>query len=220
MFVYNIHAEDKTPVNLESALEYLNNNWTEEQKIQFQMICEENIIKYTHLSIGMGIRNAWKLWEDNKLTRYFNDLGIIHADDMSSIILLSFHRKLNRKDIELEEQIKSREFYIVSEQMPKYPGGTEGLIKFLDNNFRYSNEMIDLDLTGKVFINFIVNTDGTISNVNVIKSLHKSFDDECIRIVKKFPKWSCGMQNNIPVRISYNLQFNFENSQLNNKYKF
>jgi hypothetical protein len=63
-----------------------------------------------HFSTGMQMRNNWGLWKSgNKLVKYFNKLGIYHADDMSGIILTSFHRYLNKKSIQLEKQIK---FYI------------------------------------------------------------------------------------------------------------
>ena len=61
----------------------------------------------------MGIRNAWKLWaeEKNSLVKYFNSIGIDHPDDMSSIILTSFHRQLNNVDINLDSQIERYKKY-------------------------------------------------------------------------------------------------------------
>lgn len=58
-----------------------------------------------HLGFGMWLRNNWQLWGGSRLSKYFNDLGIFHPDDMSEIILVSYHRHLSNRQIELEEQI-------------------------------------------------------------------------------------------------------------------
>lgn len=72
----------------------------------------EKVIMDLHHSLGQWIRNNWKLWvEDSVLTKYFNNLGIFHADDMSGIIITSFGRWLNKEDLRLEEQIKYYQDY-------------------------------------------------------------------------------------------------------------
>lgn len=60
-----------------------------------------------HFSLGMWIRNNWGLWSGSRLSKYFNDMEVFHPDDMSSIILDSFHRYLNGQDIKLEEQVEA-----------------------------------------------------------------------------------------------------------------
>ena len=67
---------------------------------------EDKACNEIHFTTGMKIRNDWGLWGKNKLTKWFNSIGIYHADDMSSIILTSFHRVLNRTPMDIKAQIK------------------------------------------------------------------------------------------------------------------
>lgn len=67
---------------------------------------EDEFICEFHHSVGRKIRNLWGLWENKtEISQWFESLGIIHADDKSSIILKSFHRTINKKDIKLDEQV-------------------------------------------------------------------------------------------------------------------
>jgi hypothetical protein len=98
--------EDYVPKNLNDAIECLNCQWSESDKNEFKNKEEKDAVIELHFGKGMGIRNDWKLWKGkNRLSRFFNAKGISHPDDMSSIILTSFHRKLNNKPINLDEQI-------------------------------------------------------------------------------------------------------------------
>jgi hypothetical protein len=65
----------------------------------------------THFGLGLWMRNTWELWGGSRLSRYFNSLGIQHADDMSGIILTSYYRYLSKKDIDLEGQVQYYQNY-------------------------------------------------------------------------------------------------------------
>lgn len=91
------------PINLTEAIECLNCEWSDSLKIKFKNSPKSDLVFYG----GMGLRNAWELWPGrNKLSKYFKKLGIYHPDDMSSIIIESFHRQLNGEPILLDQQIK------------------------------------------------------------------------------------------------------------------
>jgi hypothetical protein len=79
---------------------------------------EEEMFQYHH-GFGTWIRNEFGLWADGKLVKYFNSIGIYHADDMSGIILTSLHRSLHCRDIKLQDQVKYyRDFWAVSDIDP------------------------------------------------------------------------------------------------------
>ena len=68
---------------------------------------ESDAVAQSHHGLGQWIRNEWKLWEESsELHQYFKKLGLHHADDMSGVIITSYHRHLNEKEIELDSQIK------------------------------------------------------------------------------------------------------------------
>ena len=108
----NVQQEELAyiPKNLEECFNELKKVMTPEQLDEFKNKKEDNVIEYHH-SIGRWIRNNWGLWSESRLAKYFNSIGIHHPDDMSGIILDSFYRHLNGKDIRLEEQVKYYQDY-------------------------------------------------------------------------------------------------------------
>lgn len=105
-------TDDYIPKNLNDAIEYLNCTWSEKDKEEFKAKDEDEAVTELHFGTGLGIRNGWDLWKGrNSLSRYFRLKGISHPDDMSSIVLTSFHRSLNNKDIDLTGQIKFYKSY-------------------------------------------------------------------------------------------------------------
>jgi len=99
------------PINLEDCFAQINSFWNDSTKIQVKNWKEDEFTAKVHLGFGMWLRNNWRLWGGSRLSKYFNDLGIYHPDDMSGIILDSYHRYLNNKEIKLEEQIKYYQDY-------------------------------------------------------------------------------------------------------------
>ncbi|BDD00507.1 DUF6794 domain-containing protein [Persicobacter psychrovividus] len=95
------------PTDLDDALNYLDCKWSDSDKEEFKSKPENDAVVELHFGTGMGIRNSWGLWKgDSGISKYFRDLGINHPDDMSSIILTSFHRYLNKQDVKIDEQVK------------------------------------------------------------------------------------------------------------------
>jgi hypothetical protein len=96
------------PVNLEECFEALNKILDKEQVEEFKN-WEENVVGKCHHGLGRTLRNDWGLWNDpssSSLQEYFKNMGIWHADDMSGIILDSYHRHLNNKPLDVEKQVK------------------------------------------------------------------------------------------------------------------
>jgi len=99
----------KIPKNLDECIEELTKVLLVEKLhsgFEFKGVPEDEIVAQLHHTAGRAARNDWNLWGENELTKFFNDLGVYHADDMSGIIFTSLHRRLNDKDIKLKEQAK------------------------------------------------------------------------------------------------------------------
>lgn len=101
------------------------------------------------------------------------------------------------------------EVFRVVEEMPQFPGGEKALYKFLAKNINYPDEAKEKGLSGKVFVSFIVETNGEISNVNVERGASPCLNEEALRIVKMMPKWKPGIQKGKLVRVQYHLPINF-----------
>lgn len=101
------YSTDYVPRNLTDAVNYLDCVWPAKDKEEFKSKDENDATAELHMGTGQGIRNDWGLWEGkNSLYRFFKSKGISHPDDISSIILTSFHRHLNNRQIDLDGQIK------------------------------------------------------------------------------------------------------------------
>jgi hypothetical protein len=101
------YKDKYVPTDLDDALRYLTCVWSDKGKEEFKNKVEKHAVAELHFGTGLQMRNGWGLWEGkNSLTQYFNSKGVFHPDDISSIILTSFHRQLNNKDIGLENQIQ------------------------------------------------------------------------------------------------------------------
>ena len=98
----------------------------------------------------------------------------------------------------------------ICEVMPEFPGGTEKFMAYLSENIKYPEEAKDKNISGRVFINFVVEKDGSVSNVKVMRSIGGGCDEEAVRVVKAMPKWKPGMQRGKPVRVSYVLPVTFK----------
>jgi len=93
------------PKDLEDAFMQINSFWPDSTKTMVKGWTEDKFSGQLHMGFGMWMRNNWQLWGGSRLSKYFNDLGIYHPDDMSGIILTSYHRHLLNKDILLTEQV-------------------------------------------------------------------------------------------------------------------
>ena len=86
------------------------------------------------------------------------------------------------------------------EQTPQYPGGQAAMFQFLSDNIVYPAKAQKQKIQGKVFVKFIIEKDGTVSQVKTLKKTHPLLDAEAVRVVKLMPKWTPGMKNGKPVR--------------------
>ena len=97
----------------------------------------------------------------------------------------------------------------VVEQMPAFPGGDAALMKYLSENIKYPKAAEKAGEQGRVVVNFIVEKDGAISNVNVVRSVTPTLDAEAVRVIKAMPKWVPGKQDGKFVRVKYNVPVSF-----------
>lgn len=100
--------------------------------------------------------------------------------------------------------------FTVVEQNPEFPGGTEALYQFIAANIKWPNTQCDC--TGKVYVTFVVEKDGSITNPKLIRDIcdmHCGFGEEALRVVKLMPKWKPGQHRGKPVRVQFNLPINF-----------
>lgn len=95
------------------------------------------------------------------------------------------------------------------EQMPSFPGGTAALMQYLSKNIKYPVVAEEMNIQGRVICTFVVERDGSVTDVRIAKSVDPSLDKEAIRVVSAMPKWIPGRQNGQMVRVKYTLPVTF-----------
>ena len=109
------------------------------------------------------------------------------------------------------EEEEEEVVFVVVENMPEFPGGQQALFKYLSENVKYPVIAQENGIQGRVICQFVVNKDGAIVDIEVVRSSgDASLDKEAIRVIKSMPKWKAGKQRGKPVRVKYTLPVNFK----------
>jgi periplasmic protein TonB len=99
-------------------------------------------------------------------------------------------------------------YIFVSEPMPSYPGGHAEMIKFIKRNLKYPRD--SRTVQGKVYVEFVVNENGSLSDIRVVKGLVDSLDNSALEIVKKMPKWIPAKRDDKPIRTKMVIAISFD----------
>lgn len=108
-----------------------------------------------------------------------------------------------------QPQDPNNPIFTAVDESASFPNGMEGLFQFLSKNIRYPAQAKEGNVQGKVFVTFVVEKDGELSNIKVIRGIGSGCDEEAIRILKLSPKWNPGKQNGKAVRQQYTIPINF-----------
>jgi len=100
--------------------------------------------------------------------------------------------------------------YVAAEIMPEFPGGQAELMKYLSSNIRYPSIAMEENIQGRVIASFVVEIDGKISNIEIVRGLGGGCDEEVIRIIKNMPKWKPGKNRGETVRVKFALPVVFK----------
>lgn len=95
------------------------------------------------------------------------------------------------------------------EEMPEFPGGQEALMNYLATNIRYPKAAMEEGLQGRVYVQFVINTEGQSEQIKILREAHPLLDNEAYRVVAEMPRWKPGMQSGQPVSVSYTVPVNF-----------
>lgn len=109
-----------------------------------------------------------------------------------------------------KEEPAEKEIFVVVEEMPSFPGGDKALYEYLAKNIKYPAVAKDNGIEGKVYIKFVVNEDGSVSQVQLARGIGGGCDEEAMRVVKEMPKWKPGKQRGKTVKVWYTLPVYFK----------
>lgn len=135
--------------------------------------------------------------------------NIIKFSLAAALFLGTWHPALAQVEIEEEVEVKEEKIFVIVEEDPEFPGGTEALYKYLSENIKYPQEARDKGITGKVYVSFVIEKDGSVSRPRVLREIGGGCGDEAVRVVMGMPKWIPGKQRGKPVRVQFNLPISF-----------
>ncbi len=110
----------------------------------------------------------------------------------------------------VEEVVEDNQVYTSVEQKPAFPGGDKALLQYISENIKYPSIAQENGIQGRVVVQFVVEKNGSVGQVNVVRSIDATLDKEAIRVVKSLPKFVPGKQNGHPVRVWYTLPVQFK----------
>lgn len=146
------------------------------------------------------------------------ELNVIEddAESENEVDMSSFQRQEEATNIEItpvkveeDEEEEEQTIFQVVENDPEFPGGVEALMKYLQQNIKYPQLARENNITGRVYVTFVVERDGSVTGVRVVRDIGGGCGQEAVRVVKAMPKWSPGKQRGKAVRVQYNLPVNF-----------
>lgn len=99
--------------------------------------------------------------------------------------------------------------FVSVEKQPEFPGGLKAFYQYLNDNIKYPKEAAKNKIQGRVFLSFIVEKNGTLTNIKIMRGVSADINEEAIRVLSGSPKWNPGIQFGVPVRVKYNINVNF-----------
>lgn len=112
--------------------------------------------------------------------------------------------------VQEEEDEEAQMIHVVVEKMPEFPGGPEAMNRWLSKNIKYPLLAQENNIQGRVVCQFVVNSDGKIVDVVVVRGVEASLDAEAVRVIKSMPTWTPGKQGGKNVRVKYTLPIRFK----------
>ena len=134
-----------------------------------------------------------------------NEVGLINAEDNANKAQETFVKV----EVKEEEEVVEEEVFLVVEDDPEFPGGLSALSQYLASNIKYPQLAKENNITGKVFVSFVVEKDGSVGQVKILRDIGGGCGAEAVRVVKAMPKWKPGKQRGKPVRTQFNLPVDF-----------
>ena len=129
---------------------------------------------------------------------------------LTTLSVLAILLMANMTIMAQEKKVADNKIYDTPEVMPEYPGGMQAMMNFIGENVKYPEDAMEKNISGKVFVTFVVEKDGTVSEAKVVKGVCESIDNEALRVVNAMPKWTPGMMDGKNVRVKYTLPFTFK----------
>lgn len=176
-----------------------------EKKETFEMpnSGKEQTLKVTGQNEKLKIEGAVENLE--KVKKLFSDNSDFETyyDSLENVLLLK------KENAEVKDEFENNEVYYAVENMPEFPGGETALRKEITRLVQYPDKAVAKDIQGKVFVSFVVDKNGKITDAQIARGVHPALDKEALRVINSLPEWKPGTQKGEAVNVSYTVPINF-----------
>lgn len=124
---------------------------------------------------------------------------------LSAILLTNMAFCQEEKKVSVDDEV-----FVVVEEQAEFPGGMEAMYAYIGKNLKYPELAKEKGIEGRVFVQFVIEKDGSISNVKILRGIGGGCDEAAMEMVKNMPKWKPGKQGGKPVRFQFVLPIKFE----------
>lgn len=195
------------------SLCYVALEWTEEEVTKYEVV-DDDMIYEEEIDIQQTVQETPPP-PPPPVVQEVEVLNVVEDDVETESIEINTEE--NKEEVVIaapievpEEEEEEEVIFVVVESMPEFPGGQQALFKYLSDNVKYPVIAQENGIQGRVICQFVVNRDGSIVDVNVVRSGgDPSLDKEAVRVIKSMPKWKPGKQRGKAVRVKYTVPVNF-----------
>lgn len=232
IFVYCIGS---AIAQTDTVIKYFNSDWEETGAADFDYFRKSfnsdgvwTVIDY-YKSGAVQMTGSYKSKKEKKRNGYFtyfrengqiNNSGQYKKDKkVDEWIYYHENGNISSKEFFKKDKLQSYKFFEEDgtekqgdydyETPPQYPGGMEEMYKFMGDEIAYPQQALDNNIQGKVYVRFVVDKDGSLTDIEVINGVHSLLDREAVRVISMMPKWNPGKQHNRAVRVRYTIPINF-----------
>ena len=129
---------------------------------------------------------------------------------LATLSVLAILLMVNTNAMAQNKEVATDKVLEKAEVMPEFPGGEQAMMKFIAENVKYPEKAKEEGVMGRVFLGFVVEKDGSVNEVRVLRSIGGGCDEEAVRVIKSMPKWKPGIQDGKAVRVNYQIPIHFK----------
>jgi len=196
---------------------YVAINWTKEEVEKYEVVNEEMNFE-DELEIDQTTQDEKPEPPAPEVIQEVQELQIVDDDVQTESIEVTSEDNQQEEVVihapveieEKEEEEDEQTIFVVVETMPEFPGGQQALFKYLNESVKYPVIAQENNVQGRVIVQFVVEKDGSVTDVQVVRSVDSSLDKEAKRVISSMPKWKPGKQRGKAVRVKYTVPVNFK----------
>jgi TonB family protein len=166
----------------------------------------------TELFESCSVEEAWN-GDTSAIHKFVRKCGgkvdTISYDENNNISKTKIHHQTIKMTLNSGRVVHEDSVYFIADQMPQFPGGDNELLEFITKNIHYPATARTKKIQGRVYIQFVVERDGSVRRAKIIKRIGGGCDEEALRVVQAMPKWSPGKVHGTPVQVQFTLPVKF-----------